>query len=81
MRILSSVIARSFFGIDMTEYEIEGISYCEYFVEFLNEMMSFNSSLEHFIFGMKVYNLGLSSQSRKLKKKYKILTSIAKEII
>jgi len=25
MRILSSVIARSFFGIDMTEYKIEGI--------------------------------------------------------
>lgn len=43
--------------------------------------MSFNASLEHFLFGMKVYNLGLSSQSRNLKKKYTMLNSIAKEIV
>lgn len=36
MSILSSVIARSFFGTNMNEYKIEGVSYCEYFVQYLN---------------------------------------------
>ena len=44
-------------------------------------MISFNGSLEHIIFGMKVYNLGLSSQSRNLKKKYTLINSITKEIV
>jgi hypothetical protein len=64
------VIARSFFGTDMEEYQIEGKPYFEYFNEYLNEMMSFNSSLEHFLFGMKVYRLGLSGRSRSLRRKY-----------
>jgi hypothetical protein len=43
--------------------------------------MSFNSSLEHFLFGMKFYRLGLSGRSRSLKRKYQLLTGIAKEIV
>ena len=65
----------------MEEYMIEGKPYFDYFNEYLNEMMSFNTSLEHFLFGMKVYNFGLSRQSRNLKRKHQLLSGIAKEII
>lgn len=80
MKILSSVITKSFFGTDLNEYKIQGVPYCEYFLSFLNDIMSFSYSMEHLIFGMRIYHLGLSSQSRELRKKYNLLNSIAKEV-
>jgi hypothetical protein len=79
-KILSSIVAKSFFGVDMNEYKIEGVPYCQNFGEFLNEIGSFSASLEHMIFGMYAYKFGLTSLTRRLKKKYKIFCGIIKEI-
>lgn len=63
-KILSNVVAKSFFGTNMEEYQIEGKPYCEYFMQFLEEISWFLSSWEHTLFGMKCYNLQLTKRCR-----------------
>jgi cytochrome P450 len=77
-QIMSNVVAKSFFGTDMSEYLIDGKPYCEYYVDFLEEISSFITSWEHVLLRMHGYNFGLTERSRQLKKKNDLLKSIAR---
>ena len=37
-QIMSNVVAKCFFGTEMKEYLIEGKPYCDYYVDFLDEI-------------------------------------------
>lgn len=76
--ILSKVVVKSFFGVDINEYQIEGKPYCEFYLEYLEELGEFIWSWEHIFFGMKCYDYQLTKKCRDMKRKYELLHGIAK---
>lgn len=76
-RIFSSVIVKCFFGTDVNQYSVNGRPYCEFYMNFLNEITQYSQSSERMILGMLPYNFGLTKKARDLKKNIKLIHSIA----
>lgn len=80
-KIFFSVVVKSFFGANFSEYEIEGKSFPEFVLDLLNEINSYNRSFERIVFRMNLYELGLTKKARTLKNHIKIARNILEEII
>lgn len=64
VKILSSIIAKSFFGTDMRDQYIEGKAYSDYFLQYLEEANQFTMSPEHAFLGMLGPKYGLTARCR-----------------
>ncbi len=77
-KILSSVIVKCFFGTDVNEYEVEGIPFYQFYLNFLSQIAIYSRSSSHLILGINSYKYGLTKEARSVKKNINILTTIVR---
>jgi hypothetical protein len=66
-KTLSSVTAKSFFGVDIAKHKVRDREYCELFVQVIDDLLLYVYSKEHIMLGMSGYNLGLTAKDREIK--------------